>query len=331
YNNYIANILVPYFAAQGKYVTTVNQYTNLCFPGTTNINSALYANGINHPAPAAYNLMAQTWFNGIQALSLPPAPSPFVDQRQLNANLVVNGGFEVPIVAANSHNVNPPGAYWVFTSGVSGAGAGIDNGNAYGQGGSLAFDGVQRACVQSSGNGSVTHISQIVSNFVVGQYYQLSFAAEAIAAFAGVNPFHVSIINGTTTNRLFGGGDIVPNTSGYTFYTSAPFRATNSVMTLDFADDGLSVVTYVSWIDDVSIYALPVSIAGGKNNDGQFQVQFIGDTNLSYTVLETTNLTLPLSNWDVMGPALIQGGNSFLFTDITATNYPQRFYKVRLP
>ena len=505
YNNYIAHTLVPYFAGQGKYVTTVNQYTNMCFPGTTNINSALYANGINHPFPAAYNLMAQTWFNGIQALSLPPAPSPFVNERQLNANLVVNGGFEVPILPANSHNVNPAGAYWVFasgvsgagsgidqgnaygkggsssfdgvqraflqssgdgsvthlsqavsgftvgqyyqlsfwseaigafsganpfhvslingtstnllfgggnivppatgyslytsapfqasnsvmtldfaddglsvdtyvswidgvgiypvpgnnlvinggfevpveaanthnvapagagwafTSGVSGAGAGIDNGNAYGQGGSISFDGVQRACVQSSGNGTVTHLSQVVSNFVAGQSYQLSFAAEAIGAFTGANPFHVSLIGGTTTNRLFGGGDIVPNASGYTYYTSAPFQASNSVMTLDFADDGMSVVTYVSWIDHVSIHALPVSIAGQMSNAGQFQVRFIGDTNLSYTVMGTTNLSLPLCAWDMMGPALYQTGNSFLFTDIAATNYQQRFYKVRLP
>ena len=505
YNNYIANRLVPYFAGLGKYVSTVNQYTNMCFPGATNINAALYANGINHPVHAAYNLMAQTWLNGIQGLALQPAPSPLGDERQLDANLVVNGGFEVPILPANSHHVNPTGADWVFTSGVSGAGAGIDqgnaygiggsssfdgaqraclqssgdgsvthisqalsgfvpgqyyqvafwseaigtfsganpfhvsmingattnllfdggdivppaggyslytsapfqasnsvmtldfaddglnvatyvswidavrvypvpgnnlvinggfeeppeaanshnvnpssigwtytsgvsgagsgidNGNAYGQGGSFAFDGVQRGCIQSSGNGSVTHISQVVSNFVVGQYYQLSFVAEPIAAFAGANPFHVSIINGTTTNRLFGGGDIVPASSGYMFYKSAPFRATNSVMTLDFADDGLRVVTHVSWIDHVSIYALPVCLAGQINNAGQFQVHFIGDTNLSYNIVGTTNLSLPLSAWEMMGPALYQNSNSFVFTDFASTNYRQRFYKVVLP
>jgi lysophospholipase L1-like esterase len=505
YNNYIANNLVPYFAARGKNVTTVNQYTNMCVPGTTNIDPTVYANGINHPIPAAYNRIAQTWFNGIQALSLPPASSPFVNERQLKANLVVNGGFEVPIVPANTHNINPTGAGWAFTSGISGAGSGIDQGNAYGAGGSASFDGSQRAClqssgngsvthlsqavtgftvgqfyqlsfraegiasfdganpfhvslingattnrlfggsdlvpatggytlyssapfqatnsvmtldfaddglsvnlyvswidsvaiypvpgnslvinggfeapveaanshnvsptsigwaftsgvsgagsgidngnaygaggfisfdgvqrafVQSSGNGSVTHLSQVISNFNVGQYYQLSFAAEGIGAFTGANPFHVSMIAGTTTNRLFGGVDLVPSTNGYTYYTSAPFLATNPVMTLDFADDGLGVVTHVSWIDDVSIYALPASIAGSMNHAGQFQIQFIGDTNLSYTVVGTTNLSLPLSAWDIMGPALNQGANSFLFADTTATNFMQRFYRVILP
>jgi lysophospholipase L1-like esterase len=505
YDNYIANTLVPDFAAQGKHVTTVNQYTNMCVPGTTNIDPTVYANGINHPTAVAYARIAQTWFAGIQALALPPAPSQFINQRQLNANLVVNGGFEVPIVPVNTHNVNPAGGYWVFTSGVSGAGsgidqgnaygmggansfdgvqraciqssgngsvthisqavsgftvgqyyqlafraegiaafsganpfhvslitgyttnmlfggaditpatgtytlyssapfqatktvmtldfaddglgvvtyvswidsvaiypvpgnnlvinggfeapvetanshnvapasvgwtytsgvsgagAGIDNDNAYGSGGSIAFEGVQRGCVQSSGNGSVTHLSQVVSNFIIGQYYQLSFAAAGIASFSGANPFHVSLISGSKTNMLFGGGDLVPNTSGYTLYTSAPFQAESPVMTLDFADDGLSVVTHVSWIDDVSIYTLPVNISGQMNNSGQFQVQFIGDTNLSYTVLGTTNLALPLSAWSVLGPAAYQSGNYFLYTDATATNAPQRFYSVQIP
>lgn len=76
YNAYIANVLVPYFAGQGKHVTTVNQYTNLCVPGTTNIDRTAFSNGINHPNNAAYDRMAETWFNGIKALSLGP-PQPY--------------------------------------------------------------------------------------------------------------------------------------------------------------------------------------------------------------------------------------------------------------
>jgi lysophospholipase L1-like esterase len=75
YNNYIRDVLVPYFAAQGKLVSTVNQYASLCVPGTTNIDASLYANGINHPSADGYNSMAQTWFAGIQALGLLPPPA----------------------------------------------------------------------------------------------------------------------------------------------------------------------------------------------------------------------------------------------------------------
>ena len=68
YNNYIANELVPYYSGQGYLVSTVDQYASLCFPGTTSIDASLFSNGINHPGPAAYDRMAQTWFDGLQQL-----------------------------------------------------------------------------------------------------------------------------------------------------------------------------------------------------------------------------------------------------------------------
>ena len=110
YNNYIRNTLVPYFAAQGDFVTTVDQYTNMLVAGTTNIDASLYANGINHPNAVAYGRMAQTWFAGIQALDLPPPP-PII-------NLVMNGSFETPDYANGtnaSHNLtNTAGSGWTF-------------------------------------------------------------------------------------------------------------------------------------------------------------------------------------------------------------------------
>lgn len=254
YNNYIANVLIPYFAGQGKYVTTANQYTNLCVPGTTTIDATAFANGINHPNNAAYDRMAQTWLQGIEALSL-GAPQSVT----LNENLVINGGFDAPQLGGNTHTVNPPySTGWTYEwGGLSGAGAGIDNGNAYGSGGSDSYDGLQRGCLQSSGNSTITRLSQAVSGFKVGQMYQLSFRAKAIASFTGANPFKASIISGNYTNVLFGGSTITPSTSGYALYTSEPFVATNDVMTLDFADLAPGVFTYVSWIDGVSIF--PVS------------------------------------------------------------------------
>jgi lysophospholipase L1-like esterase len=65
YNTYIRDTLVPSYQAQGKYVTTVNQYANLLTNGS--IDPSLFSNGINHPNAVAYDRMAQTWFAGIQA------------------------------------------------------------------------------------------------------------------------------------------------------------------------------------------------------------------------------------------------------------------------
>jgi hypothetical protein len=70
YNRYIREVLVPHFAAQGRHVTTVDQYANLLIPGTTSVDGALFANGINHPNAMVYDRMAETWLNGIKALNL---------------------------------------------------------------------------------------------------------------------------------------------------------------------------------------------------------------------------------------------------------------------
>lgn len=65
YNSYIRNTLVPSFQAQGKHVSTVNQYTNLLANGV--IDSSLFSNGINHPNAVVYDRMAQTWYDGLLA------------------------------------------------------------------------------------------------------------------------------------------------------------------------------------------------------------------------------------------------------------------------
>jgi|GEM_PF-1784456 len=77
YNNYIKNKLVPIYASLGNHVTTVDQYSNLLTNGT--IDATLYANGINHPNGTAYGKMAQTWFNGIEAMNKTPANPHMVD------------------------------------------------------------------------------------------------------------------------------------------------------------------------------------------------------------------------------------------------------------
>ncbi len=71
YNDYIRNELVPGFVSLGKNVTTVDQYANFLKSDGT-IDAGLFANGINHPGPVGYELMSETWFNGIRAvLTLP--------------------------------------------------------------------------------------------------------------------------------------------------------------------------------------------------------------------------------------------------------------------
>jgi hypothetical protein len=74
YNDYIKNTLVPYFQQDQTdfVVTTVDQYANFLTPeGAVDANmfasKGLYAPMI-HPTTEGYARMAQTWFDGIQAV-----------------------------------------------------------------------------------------------------------------------------------------------------------------------------------------------------------------------------------------------------------------------
>ncbi len=47
----------------------------------------------------------------------------------------------------------------------------------------------------------------------------------------------------------------------------------------------------------------------------------------SYTVLTTTNVTLPATNWTALATSTFAGDGTFSFSDTTATN-AARFYRV---
>jgi hypothetical protein len=65
--------------------------------------------------------------------------------------------------------------------------------------------------------------------------------------------------------------------------------------------------------------------------NGTFKFAFTNFTGLSFTVLESTNVALPLTNWTVLGTATETPPGQYQFTDSQATNSPRRFYRVRSP
>jgi len=106
YNDFIANVLVPHFASQGAWVTCVNQYTSLCFPNTTNIDPSLFSWGGTHPGAVGYDRMAQTWYEGILALHLPPSPpSPIQDVQPVTASAFVRDQITFSAVMGSDHPV----------------------------------------------------------------------------------------------------------------------------------------------------------------------------------------------------------------------------------
>jgi hypothetical protein len=65
--------------------------------------------------------------------------------------------------------------------------------------------------------------------------------------------------------------------------------------------------------------------------NGVLQFAFTNALGASFTVVSTTNLSLPLSNWTVVGAASNTAPGMFQFTSQPTTNDPQRYYGVRSP
>ena len=83
YNAYIRDTLVPKYSGLGRSISTVDQYKHfLTKPwDATSIDPSHFSNGINHPDHATYDLMAATWFAGLQAI-LPTALRKGADLKE---------------------------------------------------------------------------------------------------------------------------------------------------------------------------------------------------------------------------------------------------------
>jgi hypothetical protein len=70
-----------------------------------------------------------------------------------------------------------------------------------------------------------------------------------------------------------------------------------------------------------------------KLGNGTFQFSFTNLTGASFQVFAATNAAQPTANWTMIGFATETpaGSGQFQFTDSQATNYPQRFYRVKSP
>jgi hypothetical protein len=68
-----------------------------------------------------------------------------------------------------------------------------------------------------------------------------------------------------------------------------------------------------------------------KLGSGNVRFRFTNLSGPSYTVLATTNLAAPLNTWSNLGTPTESPAGTFTFTDLQATNNPQRFYHVRGP
>ncbi len=73
-----------------------------------------------------------------------------------------------------------------------------------------------------------------------------------------------------------------------------------------------------------------VQLSVGTCLDGNCRLTFSGIAGVGYSVRASTNVTAPLSAWDVLATNLFTGSSTD-YIDLTATNYPKRFYLISIP
>jgi hypothetical protein len=82
----------------------------------------------------------------------------------------------------------------------------------------------------------------------------------------------------------------------------------------------------------LNITGVPAKVSGLQHlTNGAFSLTIAGTQGTGFTVHASTNLDLtPLSAWTVLGTGTIGAGPT-PFDDLTATNYPERYYLISTP
>jgi hypothetical protein len=185
-------------------------------------------------------------------------------------------------------------------------------------------------------NGIVFDSSGEVAPVVSGESASSVTASDATLN-ASVNPGGLATSYyfeyGTTTNY---GSDTVTNT----------LAAGNSVIAVSNAISGLLPGTLYHYqalatnsvgtglggdMTFTTAAVLPPILSVAAAGNGAFQINFSDTPGAGFSVLATTNLLLPLSNWDVIGSVTEIASGQFQFNDPNATNFAQRFYETRSP
>jgi autotransporter-associated beta strand protein len=144
-------------------------------------------------------------------------------------------------------------------------------------------------------------------------------------------------VKGTSTLTM-GGMLVVTNlgpdalAAGDTFqlFIAASYTDSFASVTLPPLDAGLAWADTLAANGTIQVVTQPVFSGVTRLADDNIQLAGTGPTNVGYRMFATTNVAEPFSNWVEVGSGTFTGG-AFIFTDLQATNYPHRFYRVVTP
>jgi hypothetical protein len=140
---------------------------------------------------------------------------------------------------------------------------------------------------------------------------------------------YFSIDNGVTLLKAFNppgnNGDLQDWASGATPDSYDAFLAAGNKAILSSADlTALDILGY-----DLNFH--PPRVKGVKLGNGSFQISFTNAPGLGFEVLSSTNITLSVTNWTVLGAATEGPVGQYQFIDSATPAGQKRFYRVSLP
>jgi len=160
----------------------------------------------------------------------------------------------------------------------------------------------------------------------------LNFGLASLANYGSISLAGAAPLSGTVSANLNNG--FIPaagNSFSVLSYGSQFGGFTNTLLPLGYG----WTMNYGSTIYTITVANVlpPGSVTNltARMQSGQTALQFSGAADASYTVLATTNLTVPQTNWIPLGQASQPSSGSFLYLDALSPTYPQRFYQIRSP
>jgi hypothetical protein len=138
---------------------------------------------------------------------------------------------------------------------------------------------------------------------------------------------YFSVDNGVTALQFFNsdpGGDLQDWASSTPPDSFDAFVPSGHELILSAAD--LTAVDVIGY----DLNYQPPRLTGATLGNGSFQINFTNTPGTTYTILASTNLSLSVGNWTVLGTTTEIAAGQFQFTDSQATTNKLRFYRARL-
>jgi len=203
--------------------------------------------------------------------------------------------------------------------------------------GTLGGNGLVNAAVNVTAGGS------IAPGVGIGR---LTINSNVIFGAGSKYVCEVNLVTGTNDlvagiNTLTYGGTLVITNIGSQPFTNGTvlklFSAANYVagaVAMQPAAPGINLAwdkSYLAVDGTLRVIPAPPAISGvTKLPDGNVSFMLTGTTGQPYSVLASTNVALPIASWQVLTSGTAPAA-SWLFTDLTATNHPGRFYTTSTP